>query len=80
MGAISSPRDNAAMGSLMSLIKAERVHAHIFESRDQAVLEVFEYIEGFYNRARTHSALGYLSPEEFERADWPEEKGRKEAT
>lgn len=66
MGAVSSPWDNAAMESPMGLVKAERVHARTFESREQAALEIFEYIECFYNRVRTHSALGYLSPEEFE--------------
>lgn len=79
MGAVSSPWDNAAMESLMGLVKAECVHARTFDSRDQAALEIFEYIECFYNRVRTHSALGYLSPEEFERANWPEEEGRQEA-
>lgn len=66
MGAVASPWDNAAMESLMGLIKAECVHARTFESREQAALEIFDYIETFYNRVRTHSALGYLSPEEFE--------------
>ena len=66
MGAISSPWDNAAMESLMGPVKAECVHARTFESREQAALEIFEYIECFYNRVRTRSALGYLSPEEFE--------------
>ena len=66
MGSISSPWDNAAMESLMGLIKAECVHARTFETRDQAALEIFEYIECFYNRVRIHSALGDLSPEEFE--------------
>ena len=66
MGAISSPWDNAAMESLMGLIKAECVHARTFETREQAALEIFEYIECFYNRVRIHSALGNLSPEEFE--------------
>ena len=66
MGSISSPWDNAAMESLMGVIKAERVHARTFESRGRAALEISECIERFYNRARTHSALGYLSPEEFE--------------
>lgn len=73
MGSISSPWDNAAMESLMGVIKAECVHARTFESRDQAALEIFEHIECFCNRVRTHSALGYLSAEEFERANWPEE-------
>lgn len=66
MGSISPPWDNAAMESLMGLIKAERAHARTFEAREQASLEIFECIEAFYNRVRTHSALGNLSPAEFE--------------
>ena len=66
MGSISSPWDNAAMESLMGLVKAECVHARTFETRERAALEIFEYIEAFYNRVRIHSALGNLSPEEFE--------------
>ena len=66
MGAISSPWGNAAMESLMGLIKAECVHARTFETRERAALEIFDYIEAFYNRVRIHSALGNLSPEEFE--------------
>ena len=66
MGPVSSPWDNAAMESPMGLIKAECVHARTFETREQAALEIFDYIECFYNRVRIHSALGNLSPEEFE--------------
>ena len=66
MGAISSPWDNAAMESLMGPVRAECVHARTFESRERAALEIFEYIECLYDRVRTRSALGYLSPEEFE--------------
>ena len=76
MGAISSPWGNAAMESPMGLVKAECVHARAFEARGQAALEIFDYIECFYNRRRIHSALGHLSPEEFERANWPGE-GRR---
>ncbi|TMB09447.1 MAG: transposase, partial [Deltaproteobacteria bacterium] len=36
-------------------------------SRAQARSRVFEYIEGFYNRTRLHSALGYRSPEQYEK-------------
>lgn len=75
-GSISSPRGNAAMESLMGVIKAGCVHARTFESRERAALGIFECIECFYNRARTHSALGHLGPEEFERANWPGE-GRR---
>ena len=66
MGSIASPWDDAAMGSLMGLVKAECVHARTFETRDQAALEIFDYIECSCNRVRIHSALGNLIPEEFE--------------
>ena len=66
MGSISSPWGNAAMESLVGPIKAERAHARTFEARERASLEVFEYIEAFYNRVGIHSALGNLSPAEFE--------------
>lgn len=79
VGSISSPWDNAAMELLMGVIKAERAHARTFESRERAALEIFGYTECLYNRARTHSALGYLSPEEFERANRPEDDRRLKA-
>ena len=58
MGSISSPWDNAAMESLMGVIKAECVHARTFESRERAALEIFEYIECFYNRVRDPLGAG----------------------
>lgn len=79
MGSISSPWDDAAMESLMGLIKAECVHARTFETREQAALEIFEYIECSCNRVRIHSALGNLSPEEFERANRPGDDRRLKA-
>ena len=50
----------------MSTIKSELVRRHTFKTRDQARLAVFSYIEGFYNPRRRHSAIGYLSPLEYE--------------
>jgi transposase InsO family protein len=38
----------------------------VFEDTEQARSEVFSYIEGYYNRTRLHSGLGYKSPLEFE--------------
>lgn len=54
------------MESPMGPVRAGCVHARTFESRGRAALEIFEYIECLYDRVRTHSALGHLSPEEFE--------------
>ena len=50
----------------MGILKRECVHRRTFEAREQAQLEIFEYIETFYNRLRMHSALGFMSPVEFE--------------
>ena len=68
MGSIESPWDNAPTESLMGTIKSECVHARTYRNREQAALEIFEYIECFYNRLRIHSALGYMSPVEYEEA------------
>ena len=46
----------------MGPVRAECVHARALESREQAALEIFEYMECLYDRVRTRSALGYLSP------------------
>ncbi len=79
MGSISSPRDNAAMESLMGIVKSECVHARAYATRDEAALDIFERIEVVYNRARIHSALGYMSPAELEEANWPDDEGRPRA-
>jgi putative transposase len=58
--------DNAAMESFFSSLKTERTARTMYRTRDQAKADVFDYIERFYNPRRRHSALGYLSPMEFE--------------
>jgi putative transposase len=47
-----------------------------FADVEQARSETFSYIEGYYNRVRLHSSLGYLSPEEFEQAYYQRAEGR----
>ena len=59
--------DNAQAESFFSRFKAELVEDGIFESVEDAVSEVFSYIEGYYNRIRLHSGLDYQSPLEFEK-------------
>lgn len=66
MGSIASPWDNAVTESLMSTIKTECIHHRVFDTREDAEIELFEYIETFYNRLRLHSALGYMSPLDYE--------------
>ena len=79
MGSISSLWDNAATESLMGIVKSECVHARTYATREEAALDLFEHIEVIYNRARMHSALGYLRPAEFEEANWPKENSRSKA-
>jgi len=58
--------DNAVMESFFGTLKNEWVHHQRYQSRYQARLDIFKYIEGFYNTVRLHSTLGYMSPNEFE--------------
>lgn len=58
--------DNAAMESVFSSLKIERIRRKIYRSPDQARADVFDYTEQFYIPTRRHSTLGYLSPIEFE--------------
>ena len=58
--------DNAYAESLFSRYKTELLEDGAFSDLEQARSETFAYIEGYYNRTRRHSALGYLSPENFE--------------
>lgn len=59
--------DNSPMESFFKTLKTELVYHRRYKSRSEAKLEIFEYIEVFYNRFRLHSALGYESPEEYEK-------------
>ena len=63
--------DNATMESFWSTLKIELVYRRKFASRQQAQRELFDYIKVFYNRRRLHSALGYRSPEQFEKEHNP---------
>jgi len=60
--------DNAVAESFFSSLKKERIKKRIYADRETAVLDVTEYIEGFYNPTRRHSYLGGVSPIEFEAA------------
>src|SRR5205823_5151324 len=58
--------DNAFIESFWSTLKLEMIYRRQFATRRQAELAIFDYIEIFYNRQRAHSALGCLSPVDFE--------------
>ena len=61
--------DNAPVESFFSSLKNEVVHHRQFQNQAEARYAIAEYIEVFYNRQRLHQALGYRSPEEFERQE-----------
>lgn len=65
MSRAADPYDNALMESAIGTLKTECAH-HRFPSHQAARSELFAYLEGWYNRRRLHSALGYLSPDQFE--------------
>ncbi len=58
--------DNAIVETFFHTLKTELVNWERYETRAEARRSIFEYIEMYYNRNRMHSALGYLSPVEFE--------------
>jgi transposase InsO family protein len=58
--------DNATMESFWATLKLDLVYRCSFDTRAQARTQIFDYIETFYNRQRTHSALDYHSPVDFE--------------
>jgi putative transposase len=60
--------DNAPMESFFASLKKELVHDADFATRAEARAALFEYLEVFYNGQRRHSALGYVSPAEYEQS------------
>ena len=54
--------DNAPMESFFGSLKTELVHRTTFPTREAARRAIFEYVEGFYNRRRRHSGVGFLTP------------------
>jgi transposase InsO family protein len=65
MSRAADPYDNALMESCIGTLKTECAD-HRFPSHRVARSELFAYLEGWYNRQRLHSALGYISPDQFE--------------
>jgi len=58
--------DNAPMESFFGTLKTELVHHCEYPDRDAARRDLFAYVEGYYNRRRRHSAIGYITPEQAE--------------
>jgi len=66
MGAVGDTLDNALAESFNATLETELLDRRSWATRRELSTAVFEYIEVFYNRRRLHSALGCLSPAEFE--------------
>ncbi len=67
MGSVGDCYDNAMCESFFATLECELIDRTTWPTRTKARMEVFTFIEGFYNPKRRHSALGYLSPITFER-------------
>ena len=67
MGSVGDCFDNALCESFFATLECELLERRRFKTQEEARSAVFEFLEGWYNRHRRHSALGYLSPAEFER-------------
>ncbi len=58
--------DNAMVETFFKTLKSEMIWRSIFYTRQQAVIAIARYIDGFYNPIRRHSALNFTSPIQFE--------------
>ena len=67
MGSVGDAYDNALCESFFGTLECELLNRRRFRSQLEARLAVFDYIEGFYNPRRRHSALDYDSPIDYER-------------
>jgi putative transposase len=66
MSARANPYDNAWTESFIGTLKNEMLQNGSFDNATDARIEIFEYIEGYYNTHRKHSAIGYKTPSQFE--------------
>ncbi len=61
------PYDNAVAENFFSCLKCELIHHAHYNSRQEAITDVFAYIEIFYNSVRPHSSIGYFTPNDYEK-------------
>jgi transposase InsO family protein len=67
MGSVGDCYDNAMCESFFATLECELIDRSTFKTHDQARRAIVDFVEGFYNTRRRHSALGYYSPVQFER-------------
>jgi len=66
MGRVANAFDNAVAESFFHTLKTELVYFQSYQNLEEVKMDIFRYVYGFYNQARRHSTLGYMSPSEFE--------------
>jgi putative transposase len=71
MGSVGDAYDNALCESFFATLECELLDRHDFKSQVEGRMAVFDFIEGWYNPHRRHSALGYESPINYERKERP---------
>ncbi|BBG01169.1 hypothetical protein PSA01_38040 [Pseudonocardia saturnea] len=71
LGSIGDPYDNAVAEAFWGRMQTELLDRRRWRTRVELANAIFEYIEGFYNRRRRHSALEWMSPVQFETIDRP---------
>jgi len=67
MGTVGDALDNAAAEGFFATLQTEILDRCFWPTRQNLITAIFSYIEGFYNRKRRHSTLGYLSPKDYQR-------------
>jgi putative transposase len=76
MGSVGDAYDNAMCESFFATLECELLDRRRFRTQAEAQMAVFEFIEGWYNPHRRHSALGYLSPHQYEQQARRQRQGR----
>jgi putative transposase len=66
MGSVGDSYDNSLAENLFSVLKVERVYRTTYRTRQEAELDLFRFIDGWYNPHRIQRGLGWRSPDEFE--------------
>jgi putative transposase len=67
MGRIGSAHDNSLGEGFVATLKSEPLYRGRWPTREAARMVIFEQMEGYYNRRRIHSSLGYRSPVDYEK-------------
>lgn len=66
MGSVGDCYDNALCESFFATLECELIERVTFTNRKDAEIQIFDFIEGWYNPHRRHSSIGYLSPNQYE--------------